>query len=491
MIVRNLFKIKRAFCIRSLRMSSIPTEEPLNAAAEKSQQVDELADVVELGGPPAKKLKGEDEVLTVVEKEVNEAGERLKKKKVALLLSYSGKGYYGMQLNPGFPTIEDELLTALCKAGVIPLNHKENPSKMQFQRAARTDKGVSAAMQVVSLKLWVNVENAIKKVNELLPAQIRMIDFKRTTQSFNCKNSCSHRTYSYFLPTYAFTPVEEMVLQSFRLEDPEKTIAKVNEVLALYKGTHNFHNFTSGKKPDEASSMRYIIDMQCSQPFIQDGLEWAVVTVKGQSFMLHQIRKMIGLMIAIVRGLASMDVISKAWGPAKVDIPKAPGLGLMLEQVHYDSYNKKYGYDGMHEPLIWDEHKEQIEAFKKKHIYSSMIETEKAEKDMMKWMSTLFSHHFDYRINVDLPAEAETAVGRAAHLVKLDDRKKAAALVELNSVAGEDNTDTVASENTNASNVEVPVIPAETAQQSETNKDSSNSEALSEVDTSNKSESNG
>merc|ERR1719357_1203853 len=42
------------------------------------------------------------------------------KKKVVLLMAYCGKGYYGMQRNPGtsqFRTIEDELVTALIKSG--------------------------------------------------------------------------------------------------------------------------------------------------------------------------------------------------------------------------------------------------------------------------------------------------------------------------------------------------------------------------------------
>jgi len=41
----------------------------------------------------------------------------------------------------------------------------------------------------------------------------------------------------------------------------------------------------------------------------------------------------------------------------QVDVPKAPGLGLMLERVHYDGYNKKYGHDGLHEEVKWDAYK--------------------------------------------------------------------------------------------------------------------------------------
>ena len=36
------------------------------------------------------------------------------------------------------------------------------------------------------------------------------------------------------------------------------------------------------------------LSFQVDKPFIKDGLELVVVKVKGQSFMLHQIRKMIG-----------------------------------------------------------------------------------------------------------------------------------------------------------------------------------------------------
>ena len=55
--------------------------------------------------------------------------------------------------------------------------------------------------------------------------------------------------------------------------------------------------------------------------------------VKGQSFMLHQIRKMIGMAIAVVRGDADESVITDSWNTDRIDIPRAPGLGLMLDEV--------------------------------------------------------------------------------------------------------------------------------------------------------------
>lgn len=48
---------------------------------------------------------------------------------------------------------------------------------MAFQRAARTDKGVSAVANLVSLKL-VPFENLTELVNEQLPKQIRMFGIR-------------------------------------------------------------------------------------------------------------------------------------------------------------------------------------------------------------------------------------------------------------------------------------------------------------------------
>lgn len=332
-----------------------------------------------------------------VDGEHTEDDKRYPKKKVVLLLAYSGKGYYGMQRNPGnsqFRTIEDDLVTALIKSGCIPENHGDDMKKMSFQRCARTDKGVSAAGQVVSLKLRL-IDDIVEKINDHLPPQIRVLGHKRVTQGFNSKNNCDARTYSYTLPTVAFSPkdYDTANIAAYRME-PE-TLQRVNRLFALYKGTHNFHNFTSQKAPSDPSARRYITKMSCGEPFIRSNCEFAEIIVRGQSFMMHQIRKMIGLVIAVVKGYAKEEVMERSWGQEKVDVPKAPGLGLVLEKVHFDRYNKRFGGDGLHERLEWDREEEAIKAFKEAHIYPTIVETEREEGSMVSWMSTLPIHDFE------------------------------------------------------------------------------------------------
>ena len=78
---------------------------------------------------------------------------RIKKKKVAMLMSYCGQGYLGMQINHGYKTIEEDLFQAFLKVGIMDEESYKVPQSIQFQRAARTDKGVSATRQLISLKM--------------------------------------------------------------------------------------------------------------------------------------------------------------------------------------------------------------------------------------------------------------------------------------------------------------------------------------------------
>jgi tRNA pseudouridine38-40 synthase len=81
---------------------------------------------------------------------------------------------------------------------------------MSFQRAARTDKGVSAAANLLSLKMNLGGDDFLERINATLPKQIRVFGYNKVTQSFCCKNNCDARTYIYILPTFAFCPVEEV-----------------------------------------------------------------------------------------------------------------------------------------------------------------------------------------------------------------------------------------------------------------------------------------
>ncbi|XP_017967333.1 tRNA pseudouridine synthase A [Drosophila navojoa] len=321
--------------------------------------------------------------------------DRIKRKKCAILLSYCGANYYGMQRNPGMQTIEEELFKAMLKHKWITEDSFEQVQIACFQRAARTDKGVSAARQVCSVKLPEELD--LDAFNKDLPEQIRLFGVERVTKGFNAKDQCNARTYTYTLPTIAFAAFDDQLDQeTYRI--PIERQEKVSATLKLYEGTKNFHNFTSKKNFLDPSAKRFIMSFTCSAPFLSpQSIEFVTLKVKGQSFMLHQIRKMVGLAIAIVRGNTTTATLERALTEERLDLPMAPGLGLVLDTVHYERYNDRYGNDGIHKPLTWAEQEEQVTQFIEKYIYSNIYKTEAEQRNMLDWLSTLHFHSYDTR----------------------------------------------------------------------------------------------
>ncbi|OQV18361.1 tRNA pseudouridine synthase A, mitochondrial [Hypsibius exemplaris] len=327
--------------------------------------------------------------------------QKKKLKKVAILMGYSGQGYNGMQWNPDIETIESVLLAAMAKVELIPQDWQSDLQQLNFQRCARTDKGVSAAGQVVSLPIPVDsdIDSVVQRVNAELPPSIRLFGLRKVTRGFNSKNWCSARTYQYMMPTMAFAPLEDIVTYSYRM--PVERVVQVNALLARFLGTNNFHNFTIGVKPWQDAAKRFMKEVTCGQPFVVDDIEFVLIKIKGQSFMMHQIRKMVGLIIAIMRGHVGPEIFDTVFAAGKVDIPRAPGLGLLLQSVHFDMYNDKFAGDGMHDALEWPECELVIEKFKEDFVYPVMVKGEKEDKSMLEWLTHLPNHIFGFREHED------------------------------------------------------------------------------------------
>lgn len=314
------------------------------------------------------------------------------KRKYGLCIGYLGTNYQGLQINPGATTVEQLLERALLLSGGIIEPNYGNLQKIQWTRAARTDKGVHAVANCCAMKLKcpVGFENEfIENVNKFLDPDIRLLAMTKTTKRFNAKDFCSQRKYEYLLPTYCLQPAQPVnrvfseqqsiqgdvtdaarvggyaepgsrkyltreslnqirtnSLHDYRTQ-PE-IIESLRNCLSKFVGTKCYHNYTSNKSPSEANAMRYISEFICSEPFIdtQYGVEWVSISILGQSFLLNQIRKMIGVAIDVTRGSASFDTIDGSFLPTKkVSIPMVPGVGLYLRELFFDRYNAKLDGD--------------------------------------------------------------------------------------------------------------------------------------------------
>jgi tRNA pseudouridine38-40 synthase len=377
---------------------------------------------------------------------------------VACLIGYCGTGYNGMQLqnNPNTKTIEGEIFKAFAEAGAVSPENADDLKKNGFMRAARTDKGVHAAGNVISCKLIIEDPEIKQKINDALPDQIRIWGIQRTSKSFDCRRMCSSRIYEYLLPTYTLLPpkpgsvladliktkdeqhpniirpdhegkewwnatkqaiidsgvteeelnkVKELlqgeeqvktydsdgnITENGRLirsvksvENTRRRDYKVSkerldlfrEAMQQYEGSHNFHNFTIGKAFKDASARRYMLKTTVSEPFVIQGTEWVSIKIHGQSFMLHQIRKMIAMAVLVIRTGCPISRIKDCYGPTKINIPKAPALGLLLENPVYDTYNQILEKNN-YEHIDFTIHQEEMDAFKMKYIYDKIYAEE-------------------------------------------------------------------------------------------------------------------
>uniref|UniRef100_A0A915CMJ9 tRNA pseudouridine synthase n=1 Tax=Ditylenchus dipsaci TaxID=166011 RepID=A0A915CMJ9_9BILA len=217
-----------------------------------------------------------------------------------MLVAYQGKNYFGMQIqkDAAQPTIEFHLLKALFELGYITEEERIVPNKFYFQRAARTDKGVSAVRQMCSMFLPLN-EDLAKSAH------------KKEPPTFNAQKGCDYRTYSYTLPTYAFAPTKELTNNAYRIS--EERLKEVNETLNKFVGTHNFYNYTSKKEHSDKSCIRiyripeylcqrpklYVASDQendwcdySSYPWIYEPTRSAKIVLKkkGWTFLKHQVK---------------------------------------------------------------------------------------------------------------------------------------------------------------------------------------------------------
>lgn len=165
-----------------------------------------------------------------------------------------------------------------------------------------------------------------------------------------------------------------------RYRIPKQRIDRIQAALDKYIGTRNFHNYTIHKPFKDPSAKRQIKSFVVNPtPIIINGTEWLSLKVHGQSFMMHQIRKMVGMASLMVRCGTDVARIDDSYTEIKYSIPKVPGLGLLLERPVFDTYNTSQAPKHDRATLDFGRYEKEIEAFKQSEIYEKIFQDEQRE----------------------------------------------------------------------------------------------------------------
>ncbi|KAM0675008.1 tRNA pseudouridine synthase 1 [Gurleya vavrai] len=309
------------------------------------------------------------------------------KRKVGLVIGYNGSKYHGLQFNKDVRTIESEIIKALLILNLIKKENAEDPKKIGMQRASRTDKGVHAAMSLIACKIESEVNHEIyenmKKL--LIEKDIYLYKIIQLPGSFNPKKKCNQRFYEYVIPTFVFN---DSLCDKKYLN--EEDFIFINNLFQSYVGTYNFHNFTT--TANTKGTTRYIKSITLSEPYKIEGIEYFNVNLLGNSFMLNQIRKMIGFVLTIFKYGKDkhLDLFKKVYLDQKWNIPKAPSEFLFLNKQCFDNYDSQAKYDKiMIDPFEHEKVKKEIiypEIYKKEHL--------KVFKD---WFEVFDKHFYEFK----------------------------------------------------------------------------------------------
>jgi len=184
---------------------------------------------------------------------------------------YLGTDFAGSQFQPNERTVEGVLINALTKCGYITSKEDNH-----FKRASRTDLGVHARINIFSFfsdKKMYPIE-----INSNLPSDVGIWAYAIAPEPVNPRFLPKSREYLYYFP--------------IRLLPTPFNFELMHQALSFFKGTHDFKYLC--KPEPERSTTRTIFEAECTQD------QWFVkFRFVGDSFLWHQIRKMVQLLIDI------------------------------------------------------------------------------------------------------------------------------------------------------------------------------------------------
>ena len=248
-------------------------------------------------------------------------------KRTALKIGYIGTNFHGFQRQPNLRTVEEELIYHLRK-----LNYIDDLKKSRFRIAGRTDAGVHSLGNVISFQSEKEVR--VNEINNSLPDDIQILA-KAPVR-------------------YAFKPRYALMRQYRYLLFHDLNMDKLNEVAELFKGTHNFTNFT---KRFQKTTTRTIDDIKINKvalndyskrefPNLHDIVSPIFIDIYGESFLWNMVRKMMRVFVDVALDKMTLEDVEKLLNPPKDSLRASIKVMepdyLILMDIKYDGIKFKY-----------------------------------------------------------------------------------------------------------------------------------------------------
>ncbi|MBQ3251765.1 MAG: tRNA pseudouridine(38-40) synthase TruA [Oscillospiraceae bacterium] len=241
---------------------------------------------------------------------------------VRLDICYDGTRYKGWQrLQGNDQTIQAKLEMILSRLLDEPI---------EVSASGRTDAGTHALGQVVSFRCNnpMPCEEILQGLRQFLPEDIGVYRCKNVSERFHARLNAKSKTYRYRVWN-SETPCvfdRKYVYMDCRTFDLNAMVFGAKHFI----GTHDFSAFC-GNKNMKKSTVRTIESFTVER----QGNE-IVFLVKGNGFLQHMVRIMVGTLLEIGVGERSAEDIPKLFGGLRSDAGvMVPACGLCLMEVIY------------------------------------------------------------------------------------------------------------------------------------------------------------
>ena len=246
----------------------------------------------------------------------------LPKARYVLVIEYDGTRYHGFQWQLGLPTVQEELEQAIRRLC-------EQSSRVMA--ASRTDAGVHARGQVVSFwaKSKLDTKRLVKALNYHLPKDVAVKIAYETNGDFNVRRDALSREYRYYILN---NDTRSPLSQRFASFMPKTLdIEAMNEACCVIQGEHDFISFASSLD-DVKNTVRNIYEAQINRRG-----DFVVFRIVANSFLRHQIRNTMGLLIRLGRSKIGIGDFYNIMAARSLGLagPSSPACGLCLMKVNY------------------------------------------------------------------------------------------------------------------------------------------------------------
>ena len=238
-----------------------------------------------------------------------------------LTIEYEGTRYRGWQAQKNARTVQGE-----CQAAFAALLKK---APFELHGSGRTDAGVHALGQVAHLELAAAVEpeGLRRTVNDLLPADIHILEIRPASPSFHARHHAEARSYLYQISRRRTALGKRLV---WWIKDPldEELLRRAG---TLFVGMHDFRSFTD-VDPDEKSTRVLVHDVA-----VVSAGALLVIRVVASHFLWKMVRRMVGVMAEVARGSLPLEAAGELLATPDPAVARltAPPSGLFLERVLY------------------------------------------------------------------------------------------------------------------------------------------------------------